>query len=190
MPTCRYIASFIGVALGLAILAACGGGTTSTVKFSPANASLATSAPLSSAALAQQPVATSVPAPAGYSQSFSAALVTAAANTSVSIKEGTSNPSGVPALSFATKSGGGVQTMGKDRPMTTGQTHAVFYDVITPSASITVAGTVSFTQTFPVGSLTSGANYYLAFYDSTQASPTWQTISGPVTTSDGLSTNV
>ncbi len=58
--------------------------------------------------------------------------------------------------------------------------------MITPSASITVAGTVSFTQTFPAGTLASGVNYYLAFYDSTQASPTWQTISGPVTTSDGV----
>jgi hypothetical protein len=113
--------------------------------------------------------------------------VTAAANTSVSIKEGNSNPSGVPALGFATKSGGGgVQTMGKDRPTVTGQNNPIFYDVITPSASITVAGTVSFTQTFPAGTLASGTNYYLAFYDSTQATPTWQTISGPVTTSDDL----
>ena len=189
MRTYRYIGSLIGVAIGLAVLAACGGGgTTSTVNFTPASVSLSTSAPLSSTALAQQPVATSVPAPAGYSQSVSAALVTAAANTSVSIKEGNSNPSGVPALGFATKSGGGgVQTMGKVRPMVSGQNNPIYYDVITPSASITVAGAVSFTQTFPAGTLTTGTNYYLAFYDSTQASPAWQTISGPVTTSDSTS---
>ena len=76
--------------------------------------------------------------------------------------------------------------MGKVRPMVSGQNNAIFYDVITPSAAITVAGTVSFTQTFPSGTLTTGTNYYLAFYDSTQASPAWQTISGPVTTSDGI----
>ena len=187
MRTRRYIGSLIGVAIGLAVLAACGGGTTSAVKVIPASVSLATSAPLSSTALAQQPVATSVPAPAGYSQSVSAALVTAAANTSVSIKEGNSTPSGVPALGFATKSGGGVQTMGKVRPMSAAVYNPVYYDVITPSASITVAGTVTFTQTFPAGTLTSGTGYYLGFYDSTQASPAWQTISGPVTSSsDGL----
>ncbi|HEY1728797.1 MAG TPA: hypothetical protein VGG22_10515 [Candidatus Baltobacteraceae bacterium] len=188
MRTHRFIASLFGVALGLGVLAACGGGTTSTLKVTPASVSLETSAPLAATALAQQPVATSVPAPAGYSQSFAAALVTAAANTTVSIKEGNSNPTGVPALGFATKSGGGtVQTMGKVRPMVSGQNNPIYYDVISPSASITVAGTVSFTQSFPTGTLSTGTNYYLAFYDSTQASPAWQTISGPVTTSDGAS---
>jgi hypothetical protein len=169
------------------VLAACGGGSTTSpvTNFTPQSVALSTSAPLSATALAQQPVATSVPAPAGYSQSVSAALVTAPANTSVTIKEGNSNPSGVPALGFAANSSR-AQSMGKVRPMVSGTTNAVYYDVISPSASITVAGTVSFTQTFPTGTLTSGTNYYLAFYDSTQASPSWQTISGPVTSSDGL----
>ncbi|MGA3037995.1 MAG: hypothetical protein ABSE64_11005 [Vulcanimicrobiaceae bacterium] len=126
-----------------------------------------------------------VPAPTGYSQSISAALVTTGANTTVAIKEGNSNPIGVPTLSFASNSGR-AQSMGKVRPEVSGQNNPVYYDVITPSAAITVAGTVSFTQTFPAGSVTTGTNYYLAFYDSTQASPSWQTISGPVTSSDGV----
>jgi hypothetical protein len=183
-----WVALLFSGAITAVVLAACGGGSTTSpvTNFTPQSVALSTSAPLSATALAQQPVATSIPAPAGYSQSVSAALVTAPANTSVTIKEGNSNPSGVPALGFASNSGR-AQSMGKVRPMVSGTTNAVYYDVISPSASITVAGTVSFTQAFPSGTLTSGTSYYLAFYDSTQASPSWQTISGPVTSSDGLS---
>jgi len=182
-----WIALLISGAVGVVLLAACGAGpTTTATNFTPSSLSIATSAPLSSTALAQQPVATAVPAPTGYGQSVSAALVTAPANTTVTIKSGNTVPSGIPALSFATKGGGGIQTMSKVRPMTVGENNAVFYTVISPSAAITVAGAVSVTQTFPTGALTSGTNYYLAFYDSTQASPAWQTISGPVTTTDGV----
>jgi hypothetical protein len=181
---------FSGVA-ALFVLAACGGSSSGTVPTSttasPASVSFATSAPLSSSALSQQALATAVPAPTGYAQSISAALVTAAANTSITIKEGSSNPSGIPALGYAV-SNGKVGTMGKVRPLVSGQNNAVFYDVIIPSASITVAGTVTFTQSFPSGVLASGTNYYLAFYDSTQASPSWQTISGPVTESNNTLT--
>ena len=187
MPRYSWAALLFSGALTAIVLAACGGGSTTSpiTNFTPQSVALSTSAPLSATALAQQPVATAIPAPSGYSQSVSAALVTAPANTSVTIKEGNSNPSGVPALGFASNSGR-AQSMGKVRPMVSGTTNAVYYDVISPSASITVAGTVSFTQTFPTGTLTTGTSYYLAFYDSTQASPAWQTISGPVTSSDGL----
>lgn len=189
MRTYRYVGSLVGVACALIILAACGGNssTTPVKNFTPASVSISTSAPLSSSALSQQAVTTAVPAPTGYAQSVSASLVTAPANTSVTIKSGNNAPSGIPALGFATKSNGSVQTMGKDRPTVSGQNNPIYYTVISPSAAITVAGTVSVTQSFPSGTLTSGTNYYLAFYDSTQSSPAWQTISGPVTTSDGLS---
>src|SRR5271155_2261912 len=54
-------------ALTAVVLAACGGGSTTSpvTNFTPQSVALSTSAPLSATALAQQPVATSVPAPAG-----------------------------------------------------------------------------------------------------------------------------
>jgi sugar lactone lactonase YvrE len=66
---------------------------------------------------------------------------------------------------------------------TTGSFNTILYDAIVPSANITVAGNISFTQGFPSGVLGASTQYYLGFYDTTQASPAWQTIAGPVTPS-------
>jgi hypothetical protein len=68
---------------------------------------------------------------------------------------------------------------------TSGSYDAVLYDSLVPNANITGAGNISFTQGFPAGVLGATTQYYLGFYDSTQASPAWQTIAGPVTASGG-----
>jgi hypothetical protein len=140
----------------------------------PSPASIATSAPLGNgSALSSQPVAQPIPAPSGYTASISAPLVSAPANATIAIAGGTIAPASLPAL----------QSNRRRAPQSTGSFNAIYYDTLTPSANITVAGDLTFTQSFPGGGLTVGTAYYLGFYDTTAASPAWQTIAGPVTSS-------
>lgn len=168
--------TFILFCISATLVAACtntsGGNFVGLPAATPA--ALSTSIPLGSgAALVEQPVATTVPAPAGYGATVDAPYVTAAANTTIAITAGASPPATIPVIATAKRPA-------SLRRMVSGQYNAVYYDVLIPSASITVAGNVSITQSFPAGTLSSSTSYYLAFYDGTQASPTWQTISGPV----------
>lgn len=175
------------------IIAACGGSNNagnfvSVPNASPAATAGATQIPnvsasplLSASALVDQPLATAVPAPAGYAATLSAPYVTAGANTTVSIQAGATLPTSLPVLA-TTKRPSVV------RRAVSGQYNAIYYDVLTPSATITVAGNVSISQSFPSGTLTAGQNYYLGFYNGTQTSPTWQTIAGPVTPSSNTLT--
>ena len=155
---------------------------TATPPGSPA--SVATSVPLGNgAALTNAPVSTAVPAPTGYAQNISVPIVNAAANTSVTLNAGTGPAAGVAPL------GVGRATLSAARAMLgalhradspSGSFNPIFYDSVMPTNDITVAGDISVTQTFPSGALVAGTQYYLAFYDTTQASPAWQTIAGPV----------
>jgi hypothetical protein len=131
----------------------------------------------SGAALVNAPLSTALPAPAGYTQAISVPLANAPANTHVQFLATTTQPASLAPLSKRRFS---------LRPQdTSGSYDVVLYDSLVPSANITVAGTISFTQGFPSGVLSSTAQYYLGFYDTTQASPAWQTIAGPVTASGG-----
>ena len=142
-----------------------------------APASIATTASIGNgAAISNAPVATAVPAPAGYTQGISIPLVDASAGTTVSLSAGNSVPAGLTTL-------GSRRVQSARRHTAADSNDTLFYDAIQPSAAITVAGNISFTQAFPAGVLTAGTQYYLAFYDTTQASPAWQTIAGPVTAS-------
>jgi hypothetical protein len=178
----------VGVCFAFAALAlaACGGGSTGnffsvptptpTIAPTATPAAVATSVPIGGgAALVEQPVATAVPAPAGYTASVNAPLVTTNAGTTVAVKAGTSPPPSIPVLDARTRN-----TIVRN---VSGQYSSIYYDIVTPSQNITVAGTVSFTQQFPNGTLGATTNYYLAFYDTTVPSPAWQTIAGPVTAS-------
>ena len=186
MKFSRYTAPLLAAA-ALAALAACGGGgysaptvtaspvTTPTPKVTPA--AVATSVPLSPTALVNQPVATAVPAPLGYLTSVSVPLVNAPAHTTIQISSSISAPSSLPGLQSARRAPQGL------RPMSGGSFNTIFYDSIVPSQTITVAGNVSFSQDFPSGGLNATGAYYLAYYDSSQPSPAWATIAGPVTPS-------
>jgi hypothetical protein len=142
-----------------------------------APASIATTASVGNgAAITNAPVATAVPAPAGYAQNISIPLVNVPAGTSVALVAGPSTPPQLVPL-------GARRAQSVRRHAAADTFDTIFYDSIQPSAPITVAGNLSFTQSFPGGGLTAGTQYYLAFYDTTQANPSWQTISGPVTPS-------
>jgi sugar lactone lactonase YvrE len=179
-----------GVFLGISCLALAACGTSnnyipSHTTAPPATAtpvavaqSVATSAPFNGgAAVTNAAVTAPVPAPAGYSQSVTIPLVSAAANTMISTVASASPPPSIAALSS------GRSTLGVRNAKDTASYSVLLYDSIMPSANITASGNISFTESFPAGGLVAGTSYYLAFYDTTQASPTWQTIAGPVTPS-------
>jgi hypothetical protein len=188
--TVRFFSVFSALC-SAAILAACtSNGTpsfyaaptpTPTIAPTATPASVQTSEPIGSGtALVEQPVATAIPAPTGYAASVNAPLVTTNAGTTVSIKAGPSAPPTIPGLD--------ARTRGPLIRDVSGQYNAVYYDVVTPSQTISVAGNISITQQFPAGALSASTNYYLAFYDGTVASPAWQTIAGPVTPSNNALT--
>jgi hypothetical protein len=127
------------------------------------------------AALTNQPLMMAAPAPAGYAQNVQFQIVSAAAKTTVSETSGTTLPSGLAPLA-SRRGSSAVRTFASTNS-------AVLYDSIVPSANITVSGNLSYTASFPSGGLSASTSYYLGYYDSTQASPAWQTISGPVTPS-------
>ncbi len=54
------------------------------------------------------------------------------------------------------------------------------------SYHVGVSGDVTLVQSFPPGVLSALSSYDLAFYDGTQPAPAWQTIAGPVTSTDGV----
>jgi hypothetical protein len=139
---------------------------------SPATSVITNVSLASGTALTNAMLATSVPAPSGYSQSINLPIVNAAAGTSVSVSSGTAVPPSLVPL--------GARRSVADfrRPASTGTYNVVFYDSITPTANITVAGNVTFTQGFPVPP--AAGSYYLTYYDTTQATPAWQTIAGRV----------
>ncbi len=129
------------------------------------------------APLTNAPLSTALPAPTGYTQSVSIPIVNAPANTKVQLLTSTTQPASLAPLS---------RMRALLRPQdTSGSYTAVLYDSLVPSANITAAGDISFTQGFPAGVLGATTQYYLGFYDTTQASPAWQTIAGPVTASGG-----
>ncbi len=146
-------------------------------------ATAATSVSLGSTALSNAPVTEPVPVPSGYSQSISIPLVSTAANTTVSIKSGTTVPAGLAPLSRSRSRA----VFARRRDDASDPYTTIFYTSFQPSANITVAGNISANQAFPAGTLNTSTPYYLGFYDTTQASPAWQTISGPVMSTDGLS---
>jgi sugar lactone lactonase YvrE len=125
-------------------------------------------------------IATPLPAPIGYTSNLTVPIAQAAAGTTVTINAATSIPSTLPVLSHGRK----VASVRLPQEISTNT--VIFFDSIEPSAAITVGGQISASQGFPSGVLSSGTQYYLAFYDPTQPSPAWETISGPVTSSDGL----
>jgi hypothetical protein len=127
------------------------------------------------AALTNMPLITPLPSLPGYTQSISIPLVTTAAGTTVQFTTGLTAPGSIAPL---VKSRSALR-----RFDTTSAYSAILYDSIVPSANITGAGALSFTEGFPSGVLTAGTGYYLGFYDTTQLSPAWQTIAGPVTPS-------
>ena len=182
----RFLALSVFAAIGIV---ACGGGgsngivslPTAAPTATPAPAVVATSVPFNGgAAQVAAPIApTPLPAPTGYAQTISATIVTIPANTTVAVQAGASPPAAIPVLD---KSRRVTKTL---RPFVASPYNPIYYDVITPSNSVTVAGSVTNTVTFPANTLTSGTQYYLGFYDTTQSSPAWQTIDGPVTSSDG-----
>jgi hypothetical protein len=143
-------------------------------------ASIATSIPLGNgAAFNNAPLSTAVPAPAGYAQSLSVPLVNAAANTTVAITAGASPPAALTPLGIVRSAAGALRRAASPSSAFS----PIFYNSIVPTNNITVAGNISVTQTFPSGTLVAGTQYYLAFFDTTQATPAWQTIAGPVTAS-------
>lgn len=177
------VAAFIAVAA----LAACGGGSsTATLPVASATpssvpspkttpAAVSTSVPIAPAALNAAPVSTALPAPTGYGAHVDIPNVSAPAGTTITLSSSIGAPSSLAALQSTRRASTGL------RPMSNGQFDAVFYDTIVPSQNLVVAGNVSFTQSFPSGGLQSTTKYYLAFYDTTQPSASWQTIAGPVT---------
>ncbi len=122
-----------------------------------------------------------IPAPTGYTSQLSIPIANASAGTTVAITSSATLPASLPVLDAKHRSSRSVRIPSA----TTGLT-SIFFDSLVPSAPITVAGNVSVTQGFPAGTLSAGASYYLAFYDSTASSPAWQTISGPITSTDNL----
>ncbi len=127
--------------------------------------------------------ATPLPAPSGFKSTITIPIATIPAGTTITVNSGTSIPTSLPVLASSRK---GTQAKAVRIPQATGNSTAIFFDSIVPSADITVAGNISATQGFPAGTLTAGTTYYLGFYDSTQQSPAWQTI-GSATTTDTLS---
>jgi hypothetical protein len=132
------------------------------------------------AAIAKAPI----PAPTGYTSTITIPIAAATAGATVSVTSGTTLPANLPVLASNARKG----TSHTVRlPQAGGGYAAIFYDAIVPSAPITVAGNIVASQGFPPGILSGSTSYYLGFYDSSQPNPAWQTIAGPVTTSDGVS---
>jgi len=183
----------LGSFIALAAIAACSSGTTSvtppkvvaspTATPAPAAIAVATTVPLSigSGSGGAPDISAPLPAPSGYTSNLTIPIASAPAGTTVAVTSSATLPSSLPVLSH------GRVAATVRVPAATSGFSAIFFDSLVPSAPITVAGTISVTQAFPAGTLASGTQYYLGFYDSTQAAPAWQTIAGPVTTSDGLS---
>ncbi|MGD1068220.1 MAG: hypothetical protein ABR975_15530, partial [Vulcanimicrobiaceae bacterium] len=147
---------------------------------SAAPASVTTSVPVAISTGSGNAIATPLPAPSGYTSNLTVPIASAPAGTTVTINAATSIPASLPVLSHGRK----IASVRLAQEASTN--NVIFFDAITPSAAITVAGAISASQGFPSGVLTSGTQYYLGFYDSTQPSPAWETIAGPVTSSDGL----
>lgn len=140
----------------------------------PGPASVATTQSLNNGmALSNAPLAIPLAVPTGYSDTLTIPLVTAAAGTTLTIAGGAAVPPGLVPLSVA-------RLASTRRPDATSSLATIYYDSIVPSANVTLAGNINFTQSFPANTLTNGASYYVAFFDTTQTAPVWQTISGPV----------
>jgi hypothetical protein len=188
----------IGLALTAMAIAACSGGgstpapqnrTIPTPVATPTATPTPTTAPSPAAVTTSVPVAinpsgnaiaTPLPAPSGYTSNVTIPIASAPAGTTITITAGTSIPTTLPTLAHSRR------PAGVRLPKATSGDNVIFFDAITPSAAITLGGTISASQGFPSGVLTSGTQYYLGFYDPTQPSPAWQTIGGPITSSDGL----
>ncbi len=201
MTTIRtFVCVFV---LALASAACSGGSSVLTPNHTPAPASSATSTAttspsptptpspaattssfsLGSAALQNTAVSEPIPVPSGYTENITIPLVNTAANTSVIVASGVNAPAGLAPLSRSR----GRSTFGQRRADSSDPYSTIFYTSFQPSAAITVAGNISANQAFPAGTLSTTTPYYLGFYDTTQSSPSWQTIAGPVMSTDGLS---
>jgi hypothetical protein len=183
------------VAVGLLAAAACSGNNSSP----PANIpptiapgapgpsptataipnSVATSVPLS-IATSGPAVSTPLPAPSGYTSHITIPIVNAAPGTTFQFNSSATLPTQLPILQSKSRASSSVRI-----PQAAGNFLPIYFTSIVPSAAVTLAGDISITQTLPTGILSTANTYYLAFYDSTQATPSWQTIQGPVTTTDG-----
>jgi hypothetical protein len=197
---------------GLIALAACGGGSSSsgsnTLPISPiatptvapapsaapstpaAPAAISTSVPLSINTAGGAPaISAPIPAPSGYTSNLSVGNASAATGTTVAVNSSVALPTStsIPVLS-TTRNAAAVRTIKSVRIPQSGTAGAtaIFFDSFVPSSAITVAGSVSASQVFPTGVLTSGTQYSLAFLNGALPSPAWQTIAGPVTTTDGV----
>jgi hypothetical protein len=179
----------LGSFIAVAAIAACSPTTMSATppkvvpSSTPAPTAIATSVPLSigSGSGGAADIAAPIPAPSGYTSNLTVPIASAPAGTTVAVTSSATLPASLPVLSR-----GRAAATVRVPAATSGYT-AIFFDSLVPSAPITVAGTISVTQAFPAGVLASGTQYYLGYYDSTQATPAWQTIAGPITSSDGLS---
>jgi hypothetical protein len=193
--TLSFIPRALFVALGLLAAAACSGNSSSPPSNIPPTIapgapgpsptataipnSVATSVPLS-IATSGPAVSTPLPAPSGYTSHITIPIVNAAPGTTFQFNSSATLPTQLPILQSKSRASSSVRI-----PQAAGNFLPIYFTSIVPSAAVTLAGDISITQTLPTGVLSTANTYYLAFYDSTQATPSWQTIQGPVTTTDG-----
>jgi hypothetical protein len=171
---------FVGV--GISAAAACGGGSVNYTPIQPrVPQSVTTSVPLSISTSGPAIAAAPLPAPSGYTSQLTVPIVSAPAGTTVQFVSSVTLPASLPALQSLSRVASSVRG-----PQSAGNLTPIFFDSMVPSASVTIAGDIVESQVFPSGTLSAGTAYYLGFYDSTQPGAVWQTIDGPVTTSDGV----
>jgi hypothetical protein len=122
------------------------------------------------------------PAPQGYTSTLSVPNATVPSGTKVIVNSSTTIPanSSIPPL-FSSRKSSASKRAAQSNPNDT----TIFFDSLEPSNAITVAGAISASQGFPAGILVAGTTYYLGFYDSSAASPAWQTIATATPQPDG-----